>query len=326
MRMIDAAEASGELQAGRHDRRADVGQHRRRAGHRRPAARLPLHLRLPGQGQRRQDRHAAGLRRRGGGLPDRGRARGPALLLLGVRPAGPRDARRLEARPVRQRRTTRARTTRPPARRSGSRPRAGSPTSSPASAPAARSAAPAATSRSSPAARCRSSAPTPRARSTPAAPGGPYLVEGVGEDFWPTTYDRDDLRRDHRGVRRRLVRDDPAPGPRGGAARRRLVRHGRGRRAARSRRRLGPDDVVVVLLPDGGRGYLSKIFNDNWMADYGFLERLGRDDRRRRAAGEVGRHAVAGARPPERDGPRGDRHPARVRRLADAGRAGPSRR
>ena len=36
-------------------------------------------------------------------------------------------------------------------------------------------------------------------------------------------------------------------------------------------RRAGPDDVVVVLLPDGGRGYLSKIFNDDWMARYGFL-------------------------------------------------------
>ena len=33
----------------------------------------------------------------------------------------------------------------------------------------------------------------------------------------------------------------------------------------------GPGDVIVVLLPDGGRGYLSKIFNDDWMADYGFL-------------------------------------------------------
>lgn len=32
-----------------------------------------------------------------------------------------------------------------------------------------------------------------------------------------------------------------------------------------------PDDVIVVLLPDSGRGYLSKIFNDDWMADYGFL-------------------------------------------------------
>ncbi len=32
-----------------------------------------------------------------------------------------------------------------------------------------------------------------------------------------------------------------------------------------------PGDVIVALLPDGGRGYLSKIFNDDWMADYGFL-------------------------------------------------------
>jgi cystathionine beta-synthase len=40
----------------------------------------------------------------------------------------------------------------------------------------------------------------------------------------------------------------------------------------------GPDDVVVVLLPDGGRGYLSKIFNDEWMADYGFLSTVDRDE------------------------------------------------
>src|SRR5438552_5720406 len=41
--------------------------------------------------------------------------------------------------------------------------------------------------------------------------------------------------------------------------------------ALRVARAAGPDDVVVVLLPDGGRGYLSKIFNDDWMARYGFL-------------------------------------------------------
>lgn len=41
--------------------------------------------------------------------------------------------------------------------------------------------------------------------------------------------------------------------------------------ALRVAERLTPDDVVVVLLPDSGRGYLSKIFNDDWMADYGFL-------------------------------------------------------
>ena len=54
--------------------------------------------------------------------------------------------------------------------------------------------------------------------------------------------------------------------------------------ALRVAERLGPDDVVVVLLPDGGRGYLSKIFNDKWMADYGFLDAGRRRDRRRRAA------------------------------------------
>jgi cystathionine beta-synthase len=42
--------------------------------------------------------------------------------------------------------------------------------------------------------------------------------------------------------------------------------------ALRVAERLTPDDVVVVLLPDGGRGYLGKIFSDDWMADYGFVE------------------------------------------------------
>jgi cystathionine beta-synthase len=41
--------------------------------------------------------------------------------------------------------------------------------------------------------------------------------------------------------------------------------------ALRVAERCGPDDLVVVLLPDGGRGYLSKVFNDEWLASYGFL-------------------------------------------------------
>src|SRR5262249_58404207 len=41
--------------------------------------------------------------------------------------------------------------------------------------------------------------------------------------------------------------------------------------ALRAAATAGPGDVIVVLLPDGGRGYLSKIFNDDWMGDYGFL-------------------------------------------------------
>ena len=43
----------------------------------------------------------------------------------------------------------------------------------------------------------------------------------------------------------------------------------------RGRSRPGPDAVVVVLLPDSGRGYLSKLYNDAWMADHGFLQAAG---------------------------------------------------
>ena len=63
---------------------------------------LQVRLRLPGQGQRGQAATCSGVRRRGRGLPDRGRARGPPLLLQRLRPAGPRDPGRLEARPVLQ--------------------------------------------------------------------------------------------------------------------------------------------------------------------------------------------------------------------------------
>ena len=66
-------------------------------------------------------------------------------------------------------------------------------------------------------------------------------------------------------------------------------------------RAAGPDAVVVVLLPDGGRGYLGKIFNDEWMAGYGFLPpapgaTVG--DVLRRKDGSM---PDAGARAPERD-------------------------
>ena len=106
-------------QARRHHRRADQRQHRRRAGARRPAQGLPLRLRLPGQGQRGQAQRAQGLRRRGRGLPDRGRAGAPGLLLLRLRPAGPRDRRAPGSPTSTPTRTTRARTTRRPARSSG---------------------------------------------------------------------------------------------------------------------------------------------------------------------------------------------------------------
>ena len=53
-----------------------------------------------------------------------------------------------------------------------------------------------------------------------------------------------------------------------------------------------PEAMVAVILPDGGRGYLSKIFNDEWMTQYGFLERtadrtVGDVLRAKTAAGEI---------------------------------------
>ncbi len=100
--------------------------------------------------------------------------------------------------------------------------------------------------------------------------GRPYLVEGVGEDFWPQTYDRgvcDEIiavsDADSFHTTRRLAREEGL-----------LVGGSCGMAVAAAielAKRCGPEDVIVVLLPDGGRGYLSKVFNDSWMASYGFL-------------------------------------------------------
>jgi cystathionine beta-synthase len=104
--------------------------------------------------------------------------------------------------------------------------------------------------------------------------GRPYLVEGVGEDFWPETYDRSVADRiievsdaDSFAFTRRLAREEA------------LLVGGSSGMAAYAAKQLalelagtpeGENAVIVVLLPDSGRGYLTKVFNDEWLAQYGF--------------------------------------------------------
>ncbi|MGQ0625197.1 MAG: cystathionine beta-synthase [Sporichthyaceae bacterium] len=100
--------------------------------------------------------------------------------------------------------------------------------------------------------------------------GRPYLVEGVGEDFWPAAYDptiADEVfaisDAESFAMTRRLAREEGLLV--GGSCGMAVVA------ALRVAATGSPQDVIVVLLPDSGRGYLSKIFNDDWMADYGFI-------------------------------------------------------
>ncbi|MBM7503476.1 cystathionine beta-synthase [Agromyces aurantiacus] len=101
--------------------------------------------------------------------------------------------------------------------------------------------------------------------------GRPYFVEGVGEDFWPTAYDPavpheiiavSDA--ESFAMTRRLAREEGILV--GGSSGMAVV----AALKAASRPDVTSDDVFVVLLPDSGRGYLGKIFNDKWLRAYGF--------------------------------------------------------
>jgi cystathionine beta-synthase len=100
----------------------------------------------------------------------------------------------------------------------------------------------------------------------------PYLVEGIGKDTWPDTIDLNVVDewirvsdRDSFLTARRLAREEGILA--GGSAGSTLWG------AIRIAERLGPDGTVLALIPDSGRSYMSKFYDDNWMLEHGFLER-----------------------------------------------------
>ncbi len=125
--------------------------------------------------------------------------------------------------------------------------------------------------------------------------GGPvrsYIVEGVGEDFWPQTFDPSVVDRyvtvsdkeSFLATRRLAQTEGILAGGSCGTALHAALEVARGI--------TDPEAMVVVVLPDGGRNYLSKIFNDAWMTEYGFLDRgiertLGDVLRQKHDGGEV---------------------------------------
>jgi cystathionine beta-synthase len=140
--------------------------------------------------------------------------------------------------------------------------------------------------------------------------GSPYYVESIGhflhpeteDDLWPQSFHADVVDwfervgdRESLSTVRRLAREDGLlAGPSSGTA---------VAAALRVARQLGPSDLVVVLLPDSGRSYLSKVFNDDWMRRWGFLEEpldgtLIVADALARSSPEDGRRTADGHRAP----------------------------
>jgi cystathionine beta-synthase len=108
-------------------------------------------------------------------------------------------------------------------------------------------------------------------------PVHPYLVEGIGKDTFPASFDPSVVDeyvsvsdRDSFLTARRLAREEGIlAGGSGGTSVFAMLQVAQ---------RFGPEATLVTTIPDGGRGYLSKLYDDNWMIEHGFLERRGAPD------------------------------------------------
>jgi cystathionine beta-synthase len=102
----------------------------------------------------------------------------------------------------------------------------------------------------------------------------PYLVEGIGKESWPETLDPSVIDRwvtvsdkDSFLTARKMTREEGVLlGGSGGTA---------AWAALEVARDCSPDDLMVVLLPDSGKSYLSKLYNESWMMEHGFTDRPG---------------------------------------------------